>query len=64
MVRAATEAMSGLECESVITPAIIPRALNQRKPIRLPSIGARHPAHGRAQPPAALAAYWKSPCVK
>ena len=49
MVRAAKEAMSGLESESVIPPTIIRRALNQRKPIRLPPIGARHPAHGRPQ---------------
>ena len=49
MMRAATEAMSGLGSESVIPPAIIPGALNQRKPIRLPPIGKRHPAHGRAQ---------------
>ena len=62
-MRAATEAVSCLESESLISPAIIPRPLSQRKRARLPQLAHPHsPRTGAA--PAALAAYWKSPCVK
>jgi hypothetical protein len=62
-VRAATEAMSCLEAKSVISPAIIPRPLNQHKLARLPNWLTPHSPRTSAAA-AAQAAYWKSPSHK
>src|SRR5215470_10373802 len=65
--------MSGLESESVISPAIIARTLNQRKRACPTPPLARHPAHGRrsacrasglleiALPPPICSAFHKRP---
>jgi hypothetical protein len=48
-VRAATEAMSCLESKSVISPAIIPRPLNQHKLARVPQLAhPTQPTDGRS----------------
>jgi hypothetical protein len=48
-VRAATEARSCLEAESVISPSIIPRPLNQHKLARLPQLAhPTRPTDGRS----------------